>query len=211
MGTTSSQQTSDNTEGTVLPDSKTVVTVSDSSSTSLPKAPSKDDSGAVNSASTTTPSSIAEVEPRTSSASSDSVEKLAAIGVPSDDRNTEKLTANSNSLTESSTSSDIGPGGLDQAMQSASLEDDTELLTSACSRCGGDGGSVLRQLFCVMEHCQGKQAVENWTSRFNPLERGQELLSKFVEVARGPLKTQGWKYGRAVQLLVTMKKAARAQ
>lgn len=102
--------------------------------------------------------------------------------------------------------------GQEQAMQNVSLEDAKLLEAGSCSHCGGgDMWTVLTQLFCVMEHCKGTKAVENWKRRFDPLQRGQELLTKFVAVARGPLKTQGWNYSRAVQLLVTMKKADTAQ
>ena len=103
-------------------------------------------------------------------------------------------------------------GSLEQSVRSVSLEDkhSEAVLTSACSRCGADT-STGRQLFCVMEQGCGREVVTEWNSKFDPLRRGQELLSKFIEVARGPLKPQGWKYDRAVQLLVTMKKSAHVQ
>ena len=103
-------------------------------------------------------------------------------------------------------------GSLEQSLRSVSLEDkhSEAVLTSACSRCGADT-STGRQLFCVMEQGCGREVVSEWNSKFDPLKRGQELLSKFIEVARGPLKPQGWKYDRAVQLLVTMKKSAHVQ
>ena len=93
--------------------------------------------------------------------------------------------------------------GQEQAMQDVSKLPKSD----SCLHCGGHTRTVLSQLFCVMEHCVGAKSVENWKRRFDPLQRGQELLSKFVEVARGPLKAQGWNYSRAVELLVTMKKA----
>ena len=92
--------------------------------------------------------------------------------------------------------------------QNVPIEDAKQLKTGSCSHCGGgDTWTMLTQLFCVMEHSMGTKAVVNWKRRFDPLQQGQELLSKFVAVARGPLKSQGWNYSRAVQLLVTMKKA----
>ena len=100
-----------------------------------------------------------------------------------------------------------GRTSLEKTVQDLSIQD-TELVASGCSNCaGGIVAASERQLYSVMQHCQGAEAVENWKSRFNPLKRGQELLSKFVEVARGPLRAQGWNYARAVQLLVAMKKA----
>lgn len=124
---------------------------------------------------------------------------------PSDDTNTQRSCSACN-VDPSTSDSDSGTR-LEKIVQDLSIQD-TELVASGCSSCAG--GIVVppeRQLYSVMEHCQGAEAVENWKSKFDPLKRGQELLSKFVEVARGPLKAQGWNYARAVQLLVDMKKA----
>ena len=98
---------------------------------------------------------------------------------------------------------------LEKTVQDLSLHDHSEQRArgSEYSNCAIDALPSERHLYSVMEHCQGVDTVENWKSRFDPFKRGQELLSKFVEVARGPLKSQGWNYGRAVQLLVAMKKA----
>ena len=68
----------------------------------------------------------------------------------------------------------------------------------------------LSSLFCVMEHSQGAEFVKQWVSDFDPQKNGRELLSKYIDVARGPLKAQGWNYDRAVQLLVQLRIAARA-
>ena len=147
-----------------------------------------------------TPSSLAAVEPPRNS-TSDGTE---TVTTPTPNKtNTEKL------LPVSSTDHSVSSSrvGFEQAMQSVSLKASEHSELHHVSACSCHGEDTVRQLFCVMENCQGRVAVENWRSKFNPLKRGQELLSKFVEVARGPLKTQGWKYGRAVQLLVTMKKA----
>ena len=133
------------------------------------------------------------------------MELNTADEAPSDDTNVERNCSTCNmdpptSLSNSRTS-------LEKTVQDLSIQD-TELVASGCSNCADDiAAPAERQLYCVMEHCQGVEAVENWKSKFNPLKRGQELLSKFVEVARGPLKAQGWNYGRAVQLLVAMRKA----
>ena len=111
----------------------------------------------------------------------------------------------------SSSDSSTSRTSLEKTVQDLSIHDDTELVASGCSNsAAGDIVPAVvpeRQLYSVMEHSQGAEVVTNWKSRFNPIKRGQELLSKFVEVARGPLKAQGWNYARAVQLLVAMKKA----
>lgn len=170
---------------------------------------------------TTSPSAHVAAQPLASSSSFDSVTAVTANTKVSDEADNVKsdtLSPSANTVSvktlvvDSSNcpSSSGHDTGLEQTVQNFSLKDATT--TTGCSVCcHGDSRSLLSQLFYVMEHCQGKQAVKNWQSKFDPLKRGQELLSKFVEVARGPLKAQGWKYGRAVQLLVTMKKAAHAQ
>lgn len=66
----------------------------------------------------------------------------------------------------------------------------------------------LPSLFCVMEHSQGGGFAKQWVSDFDPQKNGKELLSKYIDVARGPLKAQGWNYDRAVQLLVKLRRAA---
>jgi hypothetical protein len=134
----------------------------------------------------------------------------------SDDTNTEKScstrTHSNVDPSASDSNSSLRVTNLEKTVQDLSIHDDTELVASGSSgNCTAGGIAAVaapeRQLYSVMEHCQGAEAVSNWKGRFNPLKRGQELLSKFVEVARGPLKAQGWNYARAVQLLVTMKKA----
>ena len=105
-------------------------------------------------------------------------------------------------------------GSLEQSIKNISLEAGSEhceaVATNTCSRCSEEALTSWRQLYSVMEHCCGEGVVQDWNSRFDPLKRGQELLSKYIEVARGPLKAQEWKYERAVQLLVAMKKSAHA-
>ena len=102
---------------------------------------------------------------------------------------------------------------VEQSLKNISLETGEHceaVVTNTCSHCSGEASTSRRQLFSVMEHCCGGGVVEDWNGKFDPLKRGQELLSKYIEVARGPLKAQEWKYERAVQLLVAMKKAAHA-
>ena len=127
-----------------------------------------------------------------------------------DDANAER-SCRAHNVDPSSSDSSTSRTSLEKTVQDLSIHDDTEVVASGCSNSTASGtvpaAAPERQLYSVMEHSQGAEAVTNWKSRFNPLKRGQELLSKFVEVARGPLKAQGWNYARAVQLLVAMKKA----
>jgi len=52
----------------------------------------------------------------------------------------------------------------------------------------------------------GEQFTSEWEKSFNALQFGQECLSKYIEIARGPLKEHGWKYDAAVKMTVEMKK-----
>ena len=61
-------------------------------------------------------------------------------------------------------------------------------------------------LYTMMDHLKGRPFSERWRSEFIAVQHGQDLLSKYVECARGPLKAQGWSYDRAVQLLVKLKR-----
>ncbi len=62
-------------------------------------------------------------------------------------------------------------------------------------------------LWCVMELTQGIEFARDWRDNFNSQKYGIEFLSKYVDVARGPLKDQSWNYVQAVQLLVSLRKA----
>ena len=149
------------------------------------------------------------VEPPISSASMDNI--VVTTGEPTNVKTPDPISNIYNVMNPSKEPHSCT--GLEQAMQTVSIGDTEPTKSDDCPTCGSwntGKGSVLSQLFCVMEHCVGSEAVENWRRKFNPLEKGQELLSEFVEVARGPLKAQGWNYARAVQLLVTMRKAGAA-
>ena len=63
-------------------------------------------------------------------------------------------------------------------------------------------------LWIVMELTQGVEFAKQWLVNFDPQKFGIEFLSKYIDVARGPLKEQSWSYTKAVQLLVSLRKAA---
>ena len=63
-------------------------------------------------------------------------------------------------------------------------------------------------LYHVIIHTCEEGSVSRWLSEFDPHKCGLEMLAKYIDTARGPLKGQGWEYARAVKLLVMMKKAA---
>lgn len=82
-----------------------------------------------------------------------------------------------------------------------------ESCTSVAS--GGQAGEANEtSLFSLIELFQGERFVDRWRSEFDACQLGQEFLSKYVDIARGPLKVQQWNYDRAVQLLVKLKKGS---
>lgn len=67
-------------------------------------------------------------------------------------------------------------------------------------------GSSL-DFYHVMRHtCVG--AESRWKEEFDPYKHGLEMLAKYIETARGPLKGMGWEYSRAVDIVVKLRKAA---
>ena len=68
----------------------------------------------------------------------------------------------------------------------------------------------LLDFYHVMRHTHGKEHVTRWKSEFDPIKQGQEVLSKYIGAARGPLKNHGWNYSRAVELIVKLKRAEAA-
>ena len=62
------------------------------------------------------------------------------------------------------------------------------------------------QVSIVVTCLCGEQFTSDWEKSFNALQFGQACLSKYIEVARGPLKEHGWKYDAAVKMTVEMKK-----
>ncbi len=62
-------------------------------------------------------------------------------------------------------------------------------------------------LYNVMLHTHGQLVVDSWKRDFDPLKHGVEMLSKYISVARGPLKKHGWNYSKAVEIMVKLKKA----
>ena len=65
-------------------------------------------------------------------------------------------------------------------------------------------------LYHVMRQTCGEEMVTRWVCEYNPYAHGLEVLSKYIAAARGPLKGTGWEYSRAVELMVTFKRAAAA-
>ena len=67
------------------------------------------------------------------------------------------------------------------------------------------GGSPL---FSLLVQLMGAGYAQQQWRGFDPISLGLELLGRYIEAARGPLKEQNWSYTRAVQLSVQLRKAA---
>lgn len=209
---TSKKQDTDIVRATTSSDSK-IKTVNSTPTATVSSSPvsreenTKTTELAESSKDTVNPSSGPIQLPTDITANSDNTQ-LSKIALPDDANAEERSCSSTSNVSPPASDSNSRLTSLEKNVQDLSMQD-TELVASG----GLNGTGVImepvpqRQLYSVMEHCQRADAVRNWKSRFNPLKRGQELLTKFVEMARGPLKAQGWNYARAVQLLVAMKKA----
>ena len=69
----------------------------------------------------------------------------------------------------------------------------------------GGGGS---RLFSLLVQLMGAGCAQQQWRGFAPVSLGLELLGRYIEAARGPLRQQNWSYTRAVQLSVQLRKAA---
>lgn len=70
----------------------------------------------------------------------------------------------------------------------------------------GSSEPNLLQVSIVLACLCGEKFTIDWEKSFDALQFGQTCLSKYIEVARGPLKEHGWKYDTAVRMTVEMKK-----
>lgn len=118
---------------------------------------------------------------------------------PSFEESQEQPTTASEKVKKQSTSSKESQ----EQQASASLSDNTSPSIQSSNQ-----SSEEPRLWCVMELTQGVDFTRQWKDNFNPQKYGVEFLSKYVDVARGPLKDQSWNYVKAVQFLVSLKKSS---
>jgi hypothetical protein len=87
-----------------------------------------------------------------------------------------------------------------------------ETVPSSCSAqlaeevVAGIRNSDVDDLYPVLRQIHGEEAVSRWVDEYNPLSCGLQVLAKYIKVARGPLKSAGWDYTRAVQLTLDMRR-----
>lgn len=53
---------------------------------------------------------------------------------------------------------------------------------------------------------KGRGYLDQYCREFSAASAGQSLLTKYIKLAQGPLKSQNWNYARAVQLVVQLKR-----
>ena len=53
---------------------------------------------------------------------------------------------------------------------------------------------------------KGRGYLDQYCREFSAASVGQSLLTKYIKLAQGPLKSQNWNYARAVQLVVQLKR-----
>ena len=58
----------------------------------------------------------------------------------------------------------------------------------------------------LITQLKGPDYWEKYKRDFYAVDVGQSLLTKYIKLAQGPLKSQNWNYARAVQLVVQLKR-----
>ena len=66
----------------------------------------------------------------------------------------------------------------------------------------------LSDLYHLIQRAAGEGVMSRWLTDFEPHKCGLEMLSKYIDAARGPLKGHSWEYSRAFKLVVKLKRAA---
>ena len=65
--------------------------------------------------------------------------------------------------------------------------------------------------YALMDNAFGKEHTQQWTTDFDAPVLCDRYLSRYISVARGPLKSVGWSYERAVKLLVELRRGQQTQ
>lgn len=67
------------------------------------------------------------------------------------------------------------------------------------------------QPYLLMDTARGEEHSKKWVATFNAPVLCERYLARYISVARGPLKSLGWSYERAVKLLVELRRSQQAQ
>ena len=63
------------------------------------------------------------------------------------------------------------------------------------------------QPYLLMDTACGEEHSRKWVATFNAPVLCERYLTRYISVARGPLKGLGWSYERAVKLLVELRRS----
>lgn len=134
----------------------------------------------------------------------DGCEAISASSIPSNpsiDEVTEKLESVEFKSTEASTNSEknVTPSQETEEHQAGKCEER--------KRTPKERAHPMSDLYQLIQRASGEGVMSRWVADFEPHKCGQEMLSKYIDAARGPLKGHGWEYSRAVKLMVKLKKA----
>lgn len=67
------------------------------------------------------------------------------------------------------------------------------------------------QAYSLMDTACGEEHSKKWMASFDAPALCDRYLTRYIGVARGPLKSLGWSYERAVKLLVGLRRSRQAQ
>jgi hypothetical protein len=118
-------------------------------------------------------------------------------------------------VTAGRTGGDVTAGRIDgdatvghKDVNTSSTQSHTSLADNVASGKSPSGPSSLRPYQLMCEY-KGEEYRDLWCKSFDPSRLCERYLSRYISVARGPLKELGWSYDRAVQLLVELRKQNR--
>ena len=66
------------------------------------------------------------------------------------------------------------------------------------------------QPYLLMDSACGEEHSKKWAATFDAPVLCERYLARYISVARGPLKSLGWSYERAVKLLVDLRRSQQA-
>lgn len=90
---------------------------------------------------------------------------------------------------------------LSQGVNPCNLQQVSPVAMSPCSL----------QPYSLMDAARGEEHSQKWTATFDAPVLCDKYLARYIGVARGPLKSVGWSYERAVKLLVELRRSRQVQ
>lgn len=88
-----------------------------------------------------------------------------------------------------------------QGVSPSNLQQSNSLITS----------THVLEPYALLDAACGQEHTQHWTASFDAPVLCDKYLSRYISVARGPLKSLGWSYERAVKLLVELRRSRQTQ